>query len=319
MSKFYILLFILLTTLSGSAQTYHNLAGGPFTQNWSNTGLITANDNWSGVASIIGYLGDDASTTAAPVNPQTAIAPLYSLNQDVIANQTDPNTLASGGVAEFEITDPVVALQGSGTADAPNLIIYLNTSGVSTIRIRYNLRDVDGSADNSAQPIALQYRIGNSGDFIDIPGGFVADASGAGNTTVNAINLILPSACDNQAQLQIRIITGNAIGSDEWIGIDDIDVRPDASASVNNIIRNSNYVRIAGNPGSDLNIQFNEAVSSDVQIQFFSANGELVLQKRLGRIAAGQVEKISIGNLPKGLYMLSIKSKEGIFTAKVSN
>ena len=31
----------------------------PFTQDWSNTGLITTNDDWSGVAGVVGYLGDD--------------------------------------------------------------------------------------------------------------------------------------------------------------------------------------------------------------------------------------------------------------------
>ena len=40
-----------------------SLVGGSFSQNWTNTGLITANDNWSGVPFIIGYLGDiDAGT-----------------------------------------------------------------------------------------------------------------------------------------------------------------------------------------------------------------------------------------------------------------
>ena len=39
--------------------TYQPLASGPFTQNWFDTGLITTNDDWSGVPGIIGYRGDD--------------------------------------------------------------------------------------------------------------------------------------------------------------------------------------------------------------------------------------------------------------------
>ena len=31
----------------------------PFSQDWANAGLITANDNWSGVPGIIGYRGDE--------------------------------------------------------------------------------------------------------------------------------------------------------------------------------------------------------------------------------------------------------------------
>jgi Ca2+-binding RTX toxin-like protein len=34
----------------------------------------------------------------------------------------------------------------------------------------------------------------------------------------------LPAAADNQAQLQIRVITTNASGNDEWVGIDDISI-----------------------------------------------------------------------------------------------
>ena len=30
----------------------------PFNQNWTNTGLITTNDDWSGVPGIVGYLGN---------------------------------------------------------------------------------------------------------------------------------------------------------------------------------------------------------------------------------------------------------------------
>ncbi len=199
----------------------------PFAQNWSNAGLITVNDNWTGVPGIEGFLGDDASTTTAPYasgDPQTVVTVFGA--QDVIANQTTPNTNTTGGVAEFAITDPVVAFQGSGTADAPYLILYLNTTGASNINVAYNLRDIDGSADNSIQPVALQYRVGNTGNFTNVPAGFVADASSGPSlaTLVTPVSATLPAAADNQSLVQVRIITINAVGSDEWIGIDDIGV-----------------------------------------------------------------------------------------------
>ena len=34
----------------------------PFGQDWTDTGLISANDNWSGVSGVIGYRGDDLTT-----------------------------------------------------------------------------------------------------------------------------------------------------------------------------------------------------------------------------------------------------------------
>lgn len=195
----------------------------PFSQSWSNTGLITTTDDWSGVSGIIGYRGDNL-VSSTNVDPQTVLAD-GSATPDVNANQTNPNTFTTGGVSEFEIADPVVALQGSGTADAPHIVIYLDTTGQSNINISYNVRDIDGSADNSTQQVALQYRVGNSGNYTNIPAGYIADATtGGAATLVTPINVTLPAAVDNQSDVQIRIITTDAAGSDEWIGIDDISI-----------------------------------------------------------------------------------------------
>ena len=66
------------------------------------------------------------SRRAPASDPQTLLTEsAVALDVDVIANQTTPNTLATGGVAEFHLTDPVVALQGSGTADAPYVLLHL--------------------------------------------------------------------------------------------------------------------------------------------------------------------------------------------------
>jgi len=201
---------------------YWNLAGGSLEQNWSNPGLITANNDWSGVASITGFRGDDL-TTATGADPQTITGTSTVVN--VIANQTNPNTNTSGGIAEFAIANPVVALQGSGTADAPYLSFYLDATGRRDIRVQYNLRDVDGSADNAIQAVALQYRISETGPWVNVPAGFVADATEGGTATkVTAVDAILPVDANNAATLQVRVITTNAASNDEWVGVDDINI-----------------------------------------------------------------------------------------------
>ena len=203
----------------------------PFTQNWANIGLITTNDNWSGVLGIEGFLGQDL-TASTGVDPRSLLTTSTTVNDlDVIANQTNPDTLTNGGVAEFEITNPTIALNGSGTADAPNIIIYLNTTGQSNISVAYNLRDLDGSADNSVQPVALQYRVGSTGNFINVAAGFVPDATTGPSqaTLVTPVAATLPAAANNQAQVQVRIITSNAVGNDEWVGIDDINITAGAT------------------------------------------------------------------------------------------
>lgn len=205
----------------------------PLSQNWANTGLITANDSWSGVPGIEGFLGDDASTTATGIDPQTILTASATL--DVIANQTNPNTLANGGVAEFDtLANPSIALNGSGTADAPYILIHLNTTGLQNINVAYNLRDLDGSVDNAISPVALQFRVGNSGNFTNVPAGFVADASTGPSlaTLVTPVSVLLPAAANNVPLLQVRVITSNAVGNDEWIGVDDISITSISGLSV---------------------------------------------------------------------------------------
>jgi hypothetical protein len=195
----------------------------PYAQDWSNVGLITANDDWSMVPGVVGYLGDYSAQQPVAVDPRTVLVDMT--NVDVIANQANPDTQTSGGVAEFEITNPTVALQGSGTADAPNLVFYVNATGQSNIRFSCNLRDIDNSMDNAVQPVAIQYRVGTTGEFSNVPGGFVADASvGPTMTTSTPIAVTLPPVANNQPNVQIRVLTTNAPGSDEWIGVDDVSI-----------------------------------------------------------------------------------------------
>lgn len=203
----------------------------PFSQDWTNTGLITANDNWSGVPGIEGYLGQDI-TTGTGVDPQTLLG-TSSVAGDltVLANQTS-TTINNGDVAEFHTTsqpapagnNSTIALQGSGTADAPYVLLYLNTTGQSNINISYNLRDIDCTTDNAQQQVALHYRIGNSGLFTNVPAGYVSDATTGPSlcTQVTPVNVTLPAAVNNQPLVQLRIMTTNAVGNDEWVGVDDI-------------------------------------------------------------------------------------------------
>ncbi len=194
----------------------------PFAQNWS-TNIITTNDDWSGVNGIIGYLGDITTTTQANIDARTIIQPFTT--HDVVANLTNAASTA-GGVGEFELPNPTIGLQGSGTADAPNIVIHLNTAGQSNIRVMFNARDIDDTADDAVQQLNVQYRVGNTGNFINVPGGYFADVTTGPNqaTLVTPVDVTLPVAANNQPLVEVRTMTVNAAGTDEWVGIDDISV-----------------------------------------------------------------------------------------------
>lgn len=265
--------FLLPTTRAdSSAQTI------PFSQDWTNTGLITANDNWSGVPGIEGYLGQDI-TTSTGTDPQTLLGTSAVANDlTVLANQTATN-ITNGDVAEFHTTsqagapgsNPTIALQGSGTADAPYLLLYLNTTGQTSINVAYNLRDIDCTTDNASSPVALQYRVGASGNFTNLPAGFVADATSGPSlcTLVTPVSVTLPAAADNQSLVQVRIMASNSVGNDEWIGVDDIVLTsggggasptptPTPALSINNVTQDE------GNAGTT-NFNFTVSLSAPAQ------------------------------------------------------
>jgi methionine-rich copper-binding protein CopC len=245
---------ILPVTANSTPQTI------PFSQDWSDTGLITANDNWTAVPGIVGYLGDNLTATTG-TDPQTVLVDGSSV--DVIADQTDP-ALSQGGVAEFGIANPVVALQGTSSADAPNVVIALNTVGQSNVYVSFVLRDIDGTTDNAVQPVAVQYRVGATGTYTNLPAGFVADATSGPSLAdvVTPVEVGLPAAANDQAIVHVRIITTNAGGNDEWVGIDDIAVvaSPDDAPVVRSTTPAVGATDVA--IGSDLTVTFSEPVAA---------------------------------------------------------
>jgi hypothetical protein len=204
------------------------LAGAPppLAQNWSDTGLITADDDWSRVPAIVGHRGDGLVGEPG-IDPRTVLADGSATPVDVSANRTDPGAIGlAAGVAEFELPDPVVAFEGSATASAPHLVIALDTRERAGIAVGLLLRDVDASTTDAVEPVALQYRVGGAGEFANAPGGYVADATtGPGEATaVTRIRTVLPAAVDDQPLVELRVITTDAAGRDEWVGLDDVEV-----------------------------------------------------------------------------------------------
>ncbi len=233
----------------------------PFSQVWSNTALITTDNDWNAVPGVSGSLGANIAVTGA--DPQQVTVDSGELT--VVANQADPADLGliQGGVAEFEIADPVVAIEGSSTADAPSIVISVNTIGLANIHVAYNLRDVDASVNNAFQQVALQYRLASSGSFTNLPAGYVADATGGPSlaTQVTPVSVTLPPAANNQPIVQLRVITTDAPGNDEWVGIDDISVTglpPDTAPSVAATTPTDGAVDVA--VGTNLQVTFSEPV-----------------------------------------------------------
>ena len=153
----------------------------PYVQDWSDPAAISVDDDWSGVPGVIGY-GDVVGSAGA--DPQAILSSGTLI--DVIEGSSP--TSSTGGVHELEV-EGAIALQGSGGAEAPHLQFHVATTSWIDIKVSYTLRELDASS--AIQPVALQYRVGVTGDFVNLPSGYVADASdGTGLTTsVSATSL----------------------------------------------------------------------------------------------------------------------------------
>jgi uncharacterized protein len=207
---------------------YFSLASGDFSQDWSDGSLIGVNDDWSRVPSILGYRTGDV-TGSTGVDARTILTDAGFV-LSVLANQAPTST--SGGVLEVDPAtnpafDKTIALQGSNNNDYAAIVLNLNAAGRQNLVFSANIRDLDASADNAAQQVVVQYRIGGAGDWTNLH--YEADVTTAGSATqVTALLIALPAAANDQSQVQIRILTVNAAGNDELIGIDDIKVASEA-------------------------------------------------------------------------------------------
>ncbi|WP_017667691.1 Ig-like domain-containing protein [Sandarakinorhabdus sp. AAP62] len=201
--------------------TRFQLSTGDYTQDWSTASGLLSNDNWDLLPSIVGFRGDDL-VGGTGIDPRTIVAAATSGGVvDLTITATSPTTFTTGGVLFFTaLANPTIALNGSGTADAPSIALFLDSTGRQDIRFQANIRDLDASADNAVQQVAVQWRVAD-GSWNNVA--YIADATTAGSDTqVTAIDVTLPAGANDSASLEIRIITTNAAGNDEAIGIDDI-------------------------------------------------------------------------------------------------
>lgn len=270
--KFHMRFWMLLATLAlaagGLALPLQRAAANsvaqtlPFSQNWSDTSLIIGLNNWDQVPGIVGYRGSGL-TAVTGVNPQTVLAPDSTGSPNVTPNLTDVY-YSSASIGEFEISNPVVALMGSESADAPHLLIALNTLGMQNIHVSYNARDIDFTSRDAVQQVALQYRVGGSGNFTDVPAAYIPDATVGYSTMTTAVSVVLPAAADDQALLELRILTTNAPGNDEWVGVDDISINgdpiPNPPPSVSATTPGNGATAVALT--ASLSVTFSEAVTA---------------------------------------------------------
>jgi Carboxypeptidase regulatory-like domain len=283
-----------LESFSAKANTYYfELVGGaPMIQTWTNLAQIVNDDDWTGVISIQGYRGTGL-TSIVGGSPTAVLGDSASTDQDVTANQTNTFNTTFDGVAEFHLANPTVALKASDFASAPNLVLHLDSSRCSAgkaIRISYVVRDIDNSPIDAVQPVSLQYRVGMTGNYANVLFTTIADAtSGIGQATQSTpVFATLPNAVAGQV-FDVRIITSNAAGIDEWVGIDDIKAECIAATAASSGIR-GRAVSSSGRGISRAQISLTNATTNQTAVGYTNQLGYFNFQD----LTVGDVYVISI-------------------------
>ncbi|HEY0273743.1 MAG TPA: Ig-like domain-containing protein, partial [Chitinophaga sp.] len=124
----------------------------------------------------------------------------------------------------------------SGSADI-SLVLALNTTGHAGISMQYDVATLrnpyDGGSNTRVNEVILQYRVGTTGGFTNIPGteyqNNTIQQTTSGITTpqnVSTKTLLLPAACENQPVVQLRWVNRQISGAGSRPGfmIDNIQV-----------------------------------------------------------------------------------------------
>lgn len=295
--------------------TYHNFSSGSLSLSLSSgtANLISRNDDWTNVPSIEGYAGTGLSGTFG-VDPQTILGTEFAGNAlpfagsaQVNANKGNPNAYNAGGVTEFD-TGTYISFGVQGNVQAnPYMVFYLNTTGFSAVVVDYDVIDIDNGSNNSVSQIALQYRVGETGNFVNLPAGFVADATD-GPTISGRIShrtVTLPLDASNKAKVQVRLITTNAAATDgsstpdEWIGLNNFVVSAQSPTGASALVGG----RVFNPEGRPL---------ANANVTMFDSFGEIRVA-RTNAFGFYQFTDVPVS----AVYFLEVSSKKYIFTEPV--
>lgn len=125
----------------------------------------------------------------------------------------------------YYLNNDGIGMLATGSTAPGALIVAINTTGLNNISISWVCRTIlnQASRDNS---IALQYRIGTTGNFTDLGTASTYSSTGKANGDVSATYMeTLPAAAENQPVVQVRWIyweSNSTSGSRDKISVDDI-------------------------------------------------------------------------------------------------
>ena len=247
-SSFFLLLFWTQFSIAQTNPTTHNLSSSDFSLNAVSAGTAYP-------TSVQGWL-----TSANNITTPELVAP----SGDASLNGTSggSGTISNSTTAGFTFIS-----SGSGNGRRiGSLCVALNTSNRQAITLRWSVKDYIGGGTNQNMGLSLQYRIGTTGDFVDMgtPSRFISTGSTTSNQTFT--NIVLPDNCNNRSVVQVRWIyyqITNATSTRDPLQLDEINISSTVLPNCSGTPTPGNTLasNTAVNSGSNVNLSLQNATS----------------------------------------------------------
>jgi hypothetical protein len=199
-------------------------------------------------------------------------------------------------------------------------LVSLNASGRGNIYVSWKAQTLipgDGTPNPRICNLRLQYRLGNSGLFTDVPGPVEFIASTSAGLPFTLGPTLLPAECWNQSVVQVRWIyfessAGN-IGSRPKIRLDDIEITSDIYQGINdNQAYADGYLDIFPNPASG-QITVRTDASLQGTIKVLDILGKELIMKTFN----SPQNTINCTSLTNGVYFVQVAdNKNGLIRTR---
>lgn len=237
---------------------------------------------------------------------------------DTVQNGTNPlnltRTIRIEGAGPITMTNGVTAGSYAATAtnwndgmDVKNWNVRFKTTGYDHVKISSKQRA--GGSNGGPADFKLQYRLGSSGAWADVPGGTVT----LGNDWFTGVitDLELPAECQNQATtVNIRWImtTNNDVlgGNVAAVGVSKIDDIIVTGMPITGI-ETTEAIPVSSFPNPSVSVFTITAPTGTTGIEIYNNRGQMVYHA-IPEKAVVRIEQ----SLPAGMYFIKVISNEKI-------
>lgn len=235
-------------------------------------------------------------------------------------------TSAATTTEQDNSTNRALAIRQTGSfCDPGGAFVFqvANTTGFSNFQVSFLLQSLDASSPRVSTWV-VDYGIGaNPSTFTAVTTTPTPLTTGNSTFSSTTITASFGTSLDNISDVvTIRVYAPAAstgTGNRATTAIDDWSLSFSGTSAINDLFGRDSYVKIVRNTNDAVGLQFNKSINTKISLQLTNMSGQIVFTKAISKVTEGQLEIIPAASLPKGIYFVSILSKEGDFGAKISH